>query len=155
MFTRITHNKIFILLFCLALFVLGAFAVSSFGVPLTTLSPPVTPIYASTTGAASSLTCTLTAPSGKMLWIEGFDVYGTGATAASSINVTVTGLGTTLNYSLGIPGTATTDLGTSRLAVRFPSPIPAAALGTNIVVNVPSFGAGNTQAACTAFGFTQ
>jgi hypothetical protein len=118
-------------------------------------TPPVVPQVQSSTGAASAISATLTGSSGKVTYLEGFDVYGTGATAASAINVTVTGTSNTLNFSLGVPAGVSADLGTARQIVRFPSPIPASTLGGNITVSVPSFGAGNTQAAVTVYGFTQ
>jgi hypothetical protein len=37
--------------------------------------------------------------------------------------------------------------------VPLPIPVPATAVNTAIVVTVPSLGAGNTNAAVTAFGF--
>lgn len=39
------------------------------------------------------------------------------------------------------------------LIVAYTRPIPASAVNTAITVNVPSFGAGNTNAAVTAHGF--
>jgi hypothetical protein len=37
--------------------------------------------------------------------------------------------------------------------VSFPIPVPASAVNTNIVVTMPSLGAGNTNATCSAQGF--
>ncbi len=124
-------------------------------VTLSQPTPPVTFAVNSAQGSAAQQTATIAAVAGRMNYIEGFDVTGGGATAASLINVTVTGLANTLNYQLAVPAGVTTDLGTSRLTVRFPSPIPASALNTAINVVVPSFGAGNTGEAVTIYGFTQ
>ena len=38
-------------------------------------------------------------------------------------------------------------------SVRFPQPLPASAVNTAITVTVPSFGAGNTNAAVVVYGF--
>jgi hypothetical protein len=112
-----------------------------------------TPLTASSGNvAASAANATLTSVAGKTAYITGFTVTGTGATAGSNILVTVTGVvGGTMTYVLAIPGTATTSI--TPLQVNFPLPIPATATNTNIVVNVPSFGAGNTNAATVAYGY--
>ena len=111
-----------------------------------------TDLTASSTGAATALTETLAAASGKTTYISGFEVTGLGATGASGITITVTGTITgTLNYVLPIPAGVT--LGVAPLIVEFARPIPASAVNTAVVVNVPSFGSGNTLAAATAHGF--
>lgn len=119
--------------------------------PQETIITVTTPLLASSTGAASALTATLTAPADRRAYISGFVVTGAGATAGSVINVTVTGLGTTLNFYLVIPAGAGVSI--NPLSIEFPVPIPASAIATNIVVNVPSFGTGNTNAAVAAFGY--
>lgn len=108
--------------------------------------------------AATATTATLPAASGKLTYIEGFDLTGAGATGASIIQVTVTGLlAGTQTFDVVIPAGATTAIGGTGnpgvVPIRFPTPLPASALNTAIVVNVPSFGAGNTAACVTAYGF--
>lgn len=111
-----------------------------------------TPVCATSTVAASATTATITAPSGRMAYITGFIVNGLGATGASVIAVTVTGIqGGTQTYQYSVPAGATTLSPT--MQINFPLPIPASAYGTNIVVNVPSFGAGNTNANVTVYGY--
>lgn len=113
-----------------------------------------TAITASATGAASAANTTLAAAAAKTTYITGFQITGGGATAASVINVTVTGTITgTMNYNIPVPAGAT--LGITPLVVSFPVPVPASAVNTAIVVNVPSFGAGNTASAVSAQGFQQ
>lgn len=90
---------------------------------------------------------------GVRTFITGFYVDGLGATAASNITVTVTGLTNTLSFTIPIPAGVTVALGVARLLVIFMRPIPASADNTAIVVNVPSFGAGNTVSQAGAFGF--
>lgn len=102
--------------------------------------------------AAAAATATLAAAAGKTTYITGFEVTGAGATAASVVLVTVTGTtGGTLTYVLAVP--AGVAVGVTPLIVMFPSPIPASAANTAIAVNVPSLGAGNTNAAAVAHGF--
>lgn len=104
--------------------------------------------------AAATATATLTSAAGSMVYITGFAVTGAGATAASIVTVTVTGVkGGTQTYNLVIPAGATTSI--TPLIVNFPFPLAASAYGTNIVVSVPSFGTGNTNAAVVAFGIIQ
>ena len=104
----------------------------------------------------------LAATSAKTNYITGFDLSGGGATAASVIEVTVTGLasgaGTTLKYEVAIAagvtapafGTAATN---AVYSIRFPQPLPASATNTAITVTCPSFGAGNTNASVCVYGY--
>jgi hypothetical protein len=102
--------------------------------------------------AATATTATLPGVAGKTTYITGFDITGAGATAGSAILITVTGVaGGTLTYVLDVPTGATAAM--APYQVRFPYPLPASAVNTPIVVNVPSFGAGNTNAAVVAYGF--
>jgi len=113
-----------------------------------------TQVTASSTGAAAALTETLPGVAGKTTYLTGFQITGGGATAASNITVTVTGLiSGTNSYNITVPAGAT--VGITPLNVTFPNPISASAVNTAIVVNVPSFGAGNTAAAAAAQGFQQ
>ncbi len=110
----------------------------------------------SASGAAQTNTATIPAVAGKTAYIEGFDLGGGGATAASVIAVTVTGiLNGTLTYNVAIIAGATLAAfsGGAILSVRFPTPLPASGLNTAIAVVVPSYGAGNTAASVVAYGF--
>ena len=126
------------------------------------LASPTT-VGASTTGAATELEVaatvaaaannqTLAGSAGKRTYISGFLVGGLGATGASVIAVTITGLNVTMTFRVNIPAGAGVIV--PQLFVTFPRPIPAAADNTAIVVNVPSFGAGNTAADAAAWGFS-
>jgi len=115
-------------------------------------APPGTAITASATAAAAASNATLAAVAAKTTYITGFTVSGGGATLASIIAVTVTGTITgTLTYYLGVP--AGVLVGASALVVPFTTPVPASAVNTAIVVNVPSFGAGSTNQSAVATGF--
>lgn len=104
--------------------------------------------------AAAGIVATIPAVVGATGFITGFEVTGAGATAASTIVITVTGiLGGTKTYRLGIPAGVT--IGVTPLIVEFVRPIPASGPNVAIVVNVPTFGAGNVQASVTAHGFTR
>ena len=101
--------------------------------------------------AATAASATLIGAAGTFTYLSGFSVTGAGATAASVILVTITGLTNTLTFALVIPAGATTSI--TPLIVEFVKPIQSSALNTAIVVNVPSFGAGNTNAVVNAHGY--
>jgi hypothetical protein len=130
-------------------FATAAVLVDADGTPIT----GATDLVVGSQVAAAANNQTLAGAAGKTTHIAGFHVDGLGATGASGITVTVTGLGVTLSYTVAIPAGATVALGAGRLVVAFARPIPASAPNTAIVVNVPSFGAGNTVAQAGAYGF--
>lgn len=116
------------------------------------LAKSTTDITASATGAAAAIAATLAAVENKRTHISGFVITGAGATAASVVVATVTGTITgTLSFAIAVPVGAT--VGITPLVVTFSDPVPASADNTAILVNVPSFGAGNTNAAVAATGF--
>jgi hypothetical protein len=110
-------------------------------------------VLGSATGAAAAISATLAAAAGERTYIDGFCVSGSGATAASRITVTITGLSTTLSFVMTIPAGATVAV--VSLVGVFSHPVAASADNTAVVVNVPSFGAGNTNAAVAAWGHRQ
>lgn len=102
--------------------------------------------------AAAVATATLPGVAGKTTYISGYLVTGGGATAGQINNGTVTGLisGTqTFNYASQTGAT----LASVPLFVDFNPPVPASATNTAIVVSMPSLGAGNTNAAVSAWGY--
>jgi hypothetical protein len=104
--------------------------------------------------AAAAATATLTCPAGKTMFIGGFTLTGSGATAASVVSVTVTGVtGGTMTFAFAVPAGATAAI--SPLNITFPYAVPATGLNTNIVVSCPSLGTGNTNAAVVAYGYSR
>jgi len=103
--------------------------------------------------AASANNQTLAGAASKRTYISGFAVSGGGATAASVISVTVTGLSNSQSLAFDLPIPAGATAGVIPLVVNFDPPLPASADNAAIVVNVPSFGAGNTKASASAWGF--
>lgn len=114
---------------------------------------PSMPLVVGSNVAAAANNQTLPGVAGRTTYISGFHVSGLGATAGSAIKITVTGLlgGVTLTFDYVVPAGVTTAAPT--LIVDFDVPIPASGPNTAIVVNVPSFGAGNTSASASARGF--
>jgi hypothetical protein len=101
----------------------------------------------------------LPAVAGKTNWITGFDISGSGATAASQIDVTITGLsGGTAHYGFTIPAgvnlAAPLGAGGPVVGVRFPAPgLPANAANQAITLIVPGFGSGNLETSATVYGY--
>jgi hypothetical protein len=104
-------------------------------------------------GVNAALSATLAFSGTKICYLQGFLVTGAGATAASVINVTITGLAiATVVCKLVVPAGATTSI--VPLVVNFGDiGLPASGAGVNIVVSMPAFGAGNTDAAIFAWGY--
>jgi hypothetical protein len=127
---------------------------------ITQLDNTVSPIIAggSTNTGNAQVVATLAAAAGKTNYLEGFDIGGGGATAASVIEVVVAGLaGGSIKFEVPIAAGVTAGAIplTGVYSVRFPSPIPASGLNTAITVTVPAMGSGNTNAHVTAYGYTK
>ena len=106
--------------------------------------------------AAAVATATLPALPGRMTYITGFQVTGSGQTGASTIvDITVGNLGvpgsTVLHYEL-VSQIGVTIQNTP-LIVNFDPPLPATAMNTTIAVTCPSLGAGSTNNCVNAMGF--
>jgi hypothetical protein len=113
-----------------------------------------TQVTSSSTGGAQANNCTLAAVAGKTNYVTGFEVTGSGATGASVLSITLTGtISGTLNFTLAIPAGVTA--GVTPLNVEFAQPIAASGVNQAITLNVPSFGAGNTNASAVLHGFNQ
>lgn len=113
------------------------------------------PITASSGNVANATaTATLTCPAGKTMFIGGFVVTGSGATAGAVVSITITGVvgGTQTYIYTAATGAA---VGNTPLAFDFPFAIPATAMNTNIVVSCPALGAGNTNNAVVAYGYSR
>lgn len=113
-------------------------------------------INVSSSGGAQANTVTLPAGGvGVTTWVTGFEVTGMGATAQATLDVTLGGVsGAPLHYVLLVPAGVTTEV--DGLTVELAAPgIPANAANTAITLTVPSFGAGNTNAAATIHGYQQ
>jgi hypothetical protein len=113
----------------------------------------VTPVAASSGNvAAAAAVATLPAAAGKTTYVAGLTITGGGATAASLVTAVLSGLlGGSLSFTVAAPAGAT--LGVTPLSVEFNPPLPASAANTAIVLTLPSLGAGNTNAAVSAWGY--
>lgn len=104
--------------------------------------------------AAGAANATIAAPgAGITTWVTGFEVTGAGATAATVVNVTLTGmLGGTITYTIVVPAGVTTTI--EPLIVEFNVPLPASGPNVAVAINVPSFGAGNTNVTSSIHGYS-
>jgi len=102
--------------------------------------------------AAGTCSASFAADPNVMNFISGFTLTGSGATAASVVQLTVAGvLGGTQTYIVPVPAGVTVSI--QPLVVQFPEPIQAAAKNTAITVSVPTFGSGNTNVAISMYGY--
>ncbi len=124
---------------------------------LTQMNNNITPQVNGASGAAQQNVATLPATANRTQYLEGFDITGSGATSATVIEVSVTGLkGGTIKYECPIVAgvnLAAFPLSGPIYSIRFPEPLPASGTNIAISVTVPSFGSGNTNASVVAYGF--
>lgn len=111
-----------------------------------------TAITASSASVANaSAVATLAAAAAKTTYITGFQATAGGSTVGSDVTLTVVGTITgTMNYTFTFPAGAVVG---STLVIPFPTPVPASAVNTAIVVTLPAGGAGNTNATVAAQGY--
>jgi|SRR5882724_1854303 len=131
----------------------GTVAVSGGTVGISSQYPAgATPLSASGTGANSVVAATLTGVAGKITYITGFEVTGSGAVVGLPVTVTVTGiLGGTLSYTYS--AIAGVLLGNGPLVVTYAIAVPASAPNVSIVVSCPQLGLGNTNNTVVAHGY--
>lgn len=112
-----------------------------------------TPITADSGNQANATaTATLAANAAQRTWITGFLITSSGATGASVVAGTITGVvGGTLHFTyVAVAGATLAD---NTLAYTFGKPIPSSAINTAIAVSIPALGAGNTNTTVNAFGY--
>ncbi len=102
--------------------------------------------------ANASAAASLAGVAGVTNFLTGVHINFTGATAASVVNATITGLiGGTMTIPVAVP--AGVAVQGQCLNLDFAVPIPASAANTAITVTLPALGAGNTNAAVYIRGF--
>lgn len=112
-----------------------------------------TPVTAASGNVANaSAVATLAGSAGLTTYICGLQITGSGATAASVVSATLTGLiSGTATYTVAVPAGVTA--GVQPLVISLAPCIPASSTNTSIVLTLPALGAGNTNAAVAAQGF--
>lgn len=117
-----------------------------------TQSPTAPLVNGSGNVANASAVATLTGGATTTVYISGFQVTGSGSTAALPVACTVAGLlgGSqiyTYTFAAGVL------VGNTPLIVAYDPPIPASAINTPISVTCAAGGAGNTRNSVVAYGF--
>lgn len=101
--------------------------------------------------AAAAAVATLAAANNERAALAGFELSGNGATAGSTVEVTVAGvIDGPITFQLAVPAGATVPVSMSK---QFNPPLVGAADGTDIVVTAPSLGAGNLKNQVYAWGY--
>lgn len=101
--------------------------------------------------AAATATATLPAAANKYTYITGFEITGSGATAASVIQATITDGTWTETFDLAVVAGVT--LQNAPLMRTFSPPLKASAPNTAITVSCPSLGSGNAHNCVNAEGY--
>lgn len=114
-----------------------------------------TPASAAASGAAAALAPTFGGAVGTTAFLQSLRITGLGATAAVQVTATLTGgLGGTINYPISVPAGVAVPI-TPVEDTFLGRGLQASASGVAFVLNVPSFGAGNTLAAAEIQGYLQ
>lgn len=99
-------------------------------------------------------TATLVSAASKRTHLTKVVVHGAGATGASVVALTITGLtGGTRTFNIVVPAGVTTSI--VPLILDFEGGFPASADNTPIVASLAAFGAGNTNAGVSVYGYTK
>jgi hypothetical protein len=101
-------------------------------------------------GPNAALTVTIPALAGWVNVLTGYDYVGTGATAATVVDITTTGVGTNYTSKLAVPASPTS---LAERSVRFPNGLTATASNVAITVNVPALGVGNLSGNLVVYGY--
>jgi hypothetical protein len=104
--------------------------------------------------ANAAAVATLPAKAGETAYLMGFQVTAAGASAASSVTLTIAGLaGGTISMGFTFP--AGVGVPAQPLVVQYLVGLAASGPGVAIVITLPAGGAGNVSASVTAQGFYQ
>lgn len=101
--------------------------------------------------ANASAAAAIPATAGEFSYLNSFHITGTGATAASVVEATVSDGTWTLKYEVLVPAGVTAAL--PNMFVNFPTPLRSSAVNTAITVTLPALGSGNTNACVNAIGY--
>jgi hypothetical protein len=115
-----------------------------------------TAVAAFATGTTTSAIATLAASTTKFTYICGFHAEVGSATAAISVNITISGLqGGTFTTSANAPVTAASATAGPVLSQVFTPCLPSSAINTSIVVTAGALGAGGVNQNVNAWGYQQ
>ena len=102
--------------------------------------------------AATAATATFTHTGNNLFFVTGIEVTASGATAGLPVLVTLAGcVGGTMTWIFTFP--AGVLVGATPLVIEFNPPLPEVDANTDVVLTLPSSGAGGTNASVVMHGF--
>ena len=122
---------------------------TSSGDPIATQSPQ----SATGSGGAAAQAPTFGGAAGTLAFLTNLEIYGLGATGATEVTATLTGVqGGTISIPISVPAGATTPITPVQLSFGARG-LQASAVAQAITLNLPSFGAGNTLEVASIQGY--
>lgn len=114
-----------------------------------------TPASATASGANAAQAATITPAAGVTAFIQSLRIEGLGATAATEVTATLTGVaGGTISYPVSVPAGVAVPI--TPIEDSFPGRgLAGSAAGQAITLNLPAFGAGNTLETAEIQGYLQ
>lgn len=103
-----------------------------------------------TGGANAAVVATMPAVPGWVNVIQGYDITGTGATAAALVDITISGLAVAVSHKAAVPAGVTV---LTERNVRFPRGLQATGANTAVSVTLPALGLGSLSATVNVYGY--
>jgi hypothetical protein len=103
-----------------------------------------------TGGANAAVVATMPAVPGWVNVIQGYDITGTGATAAALVDITISNLGVAVSHKAVVPAGVTA---LCERSVRFPNGLRATGANLPIAVTLPALGLGSLAATVNVYGY--
>lgn len=119
------------------------------------LPPQAVPVNVTVSGANAQLVATMPALPGWLNILVGYKITGSGATAATTIDVTCTGapVGENPISRLTVPAGVNANAANTAWSPEWRFGIAASGPNIELAITVPPFGAGNTGAAINLYGY--
>lgn len=124
-------------------------------------TPGRTPASTNSQAANTAIAASIPAVAGQYSYMSGLFIAGLGATAASVVACNITNIlasdagSNTWHFNVSVPAGVTVALNNGLpIIINFDPPIQSKAVDTALQVNVGAFGAGNTQAVVSVWGYT-
>ena len=124
-------------------------------------TPGRTPASTNSQAANTAIAASIPAVAGQYSYMSGLFIAGLGATAAGVVACNITNIlasdagSNTWHFNVTVPAGVTVALNNGLpIIINFDPPIQSKAVDTALQVNVGAFGAGNTQAVVSVWGYT-
>jgi hypothetical protein len=124
-------------------------------------TPGRTPASTNSQAGNTAIAASIPAVALQYSYLSGMFISGLGATAASVVACNITNVlasdagSNTWHFNISVPAGVTVALNNGLpIIINFDPPIQSKAVDTALQVNVGAFGAGNTQAVVSVWGYT-